>query len=374
MSQLTGFDALERKAIHEILRALQVSEGTVIGGGRSEVPVLVIVGVSGGLDSCVLLRGLIEIRQRNLLPSCLTIVGVHIDHGLRLSSRSDADFVRGLCQGYAIPCEVKRLTPPATRENIEEWGRRERYSFYREVCEKYHSDVNGDVGGNVGGRVGCRVVIATAHHANDKLESFLFSMLTGRLASDSRVIAENCQSRNVIRPLLHLWRHEIFKLAKHWQLASVTDESNLDVNFTRNLLRLDLIPYLCTKLKLDIGRTLLKVASRLEDDDNYLWEEAARLLDGMYRNSGYGADKGRLASISLREVSHLPAAQRWRVIKLDAINKLGDVAKTISYTAACRMLARATVMASRVRRFEFGAGVYATVNGKGELSWEWDGE
>jgi len=118
----------------------------------------VLVAVSGGLDSTVLLH-LLRFGVPAGIVGADALVAVHVDHGMRTESSSDALWVRGVCRAWGIPFECRVLDPPPTTEAS---AREARYAILEEVR----------------GRTGCHLV-ATAHHADDQAETVLFRALRG---------------------------------------------------------------------------------------------------------------------------------------------------------------------------------------------------
>ena len=166
----------------------------------------VIVAVSGGVDSVVLLDMLVQRAEQE-------VVVAHFDHGIRPDSAADARFVQALAEQYGLACEVRReeLGPKAS----EALARQRRYEFLQIVAQKY------------GG------IVATAHHANDVVETIAINLSRG---TGWRGLA--ClNDPNLIRPLLTVGKQQLYDYARRAQLEWVEDETNATDVYLRNTLR-----------------------------------------------------------------------------------------------------------------------------------------
>lgn len=186
----------------------------------------IVVGVSGGVDSVCLLQLLYEIRE----AWDLSLFVLHVHHGIR---GEEADRDASLCERMAkhlgLPfCLVKKDVKNLARQldmTEEEAGRKVRYeSFEAYRCE---------VGANK---------IAVAHHEDDLVETVLFHLFRG---TGPRGIAGIPAKRDaIIRPLLAISREELEALAEEQKFDFVVDGTNLVPEYTRNKMRLQLIPYI----------------------------------------------------------------------------------------------------------------------------------
>ncbi len=188
-----------------VLRRAQPWEGTGI-----------VVAISGGLDSTVLLHLL---RFTPGLPH-LRLVAAHVDHAMRPGSCDDACWVRGLTRAWSVPLHDVRLDPaPVT----EDEARRARYAFLREVREREGADL-----------------VVTAHQADDQAETVLFRVLRGTGVAGLAGIPE--RRGRLWRPLLPFRRAELEAYARSVGLAWREDPSNADLRLARNALRREVLP------------------------------------------------------------------------------------------------------------------------------------
>lgn len=202
----------------------------------------VLVAVSGGIDSMVLLH---------LLQSLPTVsIGVvHIDHHTRKGKSSqDALFVSQYCTQNEIPLHIASYHHE--EGNFQKNAREFRYKFLTKVsCEKNYD------------------FIATAHHKDDHLESFLMGIIRG---SGLWGIAGIARTKDkIIRPLLPFSRREIFLFADQYGIPYVEDSSNLSSDYHRNFLRNNVIPPLEKEIPF-IKKKLHKSLELLQSDKEVL--------------------------------------------------------------------------------------------------------
>ena len=182
----------------------------------------VVVGVSGGVDSTVLLRLLHE--------AGVAVVAAHVNYGLRgAESDEDEAFVRVLADELSVPVETWRVTLPDDG-NRQEAAREARYAFFREVAETYGAEA-----------------VAVGHTQDDQAETVLLHLFRGTgprgLAGmpHERPLAPGSSVR-LIRPLLDVPRAEIEGLARAHGWTWREDASNADLRYRRNVLRTHVLP------------------------------------------------------------------------------------------------------------------------------------
>ena len=212
----------------------------------------IIAGVSGGPDSVCLLFLLDKYKE----TLGISLEVVHMEHGIRgKESLEDAAFVENFCRKLAIPCHTyHRDIPKLAREwkcSGEEAGRRARYEAFEEV--------RGKNGGTK---------IAVAHNRNDQAETVLFHLVRGSGLSGLSGIRP--VRGNIIRPLLCLTREEIEDLLRKENLPFRTDATNLETDYARNRIRLNILPLLREELNPRTCEHLAETAERLALAEDYL--------------------------------------------------------------------------------------------------------
>lgn len=177
-----------------------------------------LIAVSGGLDSMVLLRICNSLRK----TKDLKLAVAHIDHGFREESNIDASFVQKAAQHLELPYYTTKLESLPKGENLERWGRQERYRFLGQLRQNIGFDW-----------------ILTAHTANDRVETLLMRLLSNK---EPRTIEARDIRRCVLRPMLHLYRSQIEEYADLNDVKHREDVSNSDIRFFRNRIRHELMP------------------------------------------------------------------------------------------------------------------------------------
>ena len=167
----------------------------------------VAVGLSGGVDSVVLLNAL---RGFGLPLSAL-----HVHHGLSVNADRWEAFCRKLCDAWNIPLAVKRVTVArGSPQGLECAARQARHNAYAEAGDDW---------------------LALAHHADDQAETLLFNLIRGTGVRGAAAMAE--RNGRLLRPLLAVTRETILAYARTRGLAWIEDESNADLRHSRNFLR-----------------------------------------------------------------------------------------------------------------------------------------
>ncbi len=200
----------------------------------------VLAAVSGGADSVCLLD-LLRLAQPRLR---LKLAAFHLNHGLRQSASRDEGFVRKLCRDWGIDLVVESADvvgyAKRQRLGIEEAGRELRYRYAERAARKLGSEV-----------------IALGHTANDNLETMLLNLARGagprglagipvtRTSETNHQGTKAPMSRiTFVRPLIDIERNQLERYLRSRGIDWVEDESNLNVNFRRNLVRSEVVPVL----------------------------------------------------------------------------------------------------------------------------------
>jgi tRNA(Ile)-lysidine synthase len=181
----------------------------------------VAVGLSGGLDSVVLLHIL-----RGLAPRLgCRLSAIHVNHGLSPNADDWQQFCSKLCRDLEVPFRAVKVKVRKGKLGLEAAAREAR----RAALAKAPADA-----------------IALAHHLGDQAETVLFNLLRGAgLAGASGMPAVGALGRKkLLRPLLGLSRSAILAYAAEHRLAWIEDESNADEALTRNFLRRRIGPLL----------------------------------------------------------------------------------------------------------------------------------
>lgn len=254
--------------------------------GVGDAPAHLLVAVSGGCDSMVLLH-LLRFAGRSL-PLTLTVA--HLDHAMREGSGADARWLAGVCAAWGLPLRRHRLAEPPAGEAA---ARRARYAFLRAAARE----------------AGAGLVL-TAHHADDQAETVLFRVLRGTGPRGLRGIAPRTRS-GLVRPLLPFWRAELEAYARAAGLRWRTDPTNLLAGAARNRIRLDLLPRVEREIAPGARRHLVALAGLARES-----EAALERLSAPLERAAVRLEEGRavLARPLLRDYDSAIAARILRKV------------------------------------------------------------
>lgn len=212
----------------------------------------VLVAVSGGVDSMVLLHLLNSWRRR--LKINLGII--HLHHGIRgPAAEADYRFVKETADSLTLPFYfIRRSIPEYAEEHrlsLEEAGHQIRESEFEKLAsEKGYQK------------------IATAHHMDDQAETILMRLLSG--SGIQGLAGIRLRKGKWVRPLLFAARSEIENYAANNSIEFRTDATNEDVSILRNKIRHELLPVLKTGYDAQAVQHLAQISSVLEEWDAYL--------------------------------------------------------------------------------------------------------
>ena len=203
-----------------------------------------LVALSGGLDSVVLLHGLSVLRQQGKLKN--EIAAVHINHGLQKEADSWQSFCMNLCNKLDVPisCHSVDLNIPETDSSSEKTGMEKRGAEKGTVKRGIENAARIARYEVFDGLMGPSTVLLQAHHRDDQMETLLLRLMRGAGALGlsgipaSRALGMGC----LVRPMLQFDRAELLSYAQENDLEWVEDVSNTDQNFDRNYCRHTLLP------------------------------------------------------------------------------------------------------------------------------------
>ena len=187
---------------------------------------IIVVGFSGGPDSVFLVEMLKKLK--NFIN--FKIYLVHINHLLRgEDADSDENFSFEYAKKNNLEIFIKRIPVKEIAKEIgktlEEVGREERYKFFSEIYKKVRA-----------------TKIATAHNKDDQIETFLFRLIRGTSLQGLEGI--KIKNNNVIRPISEIYKKDILEYLNKNEIQYKIDKTNFENEFTRNSIRLDLIPFI----------------------------------------------------------------------------------------------------------------------------------
>ena len=202
----------------------------------------VLVALSGGADSVAVLRVLHALGYQ---CEC-----AHCNFHLRgEESNRDEAFVQQLCQKFDIPLHVTHFDTTdyahTKRISIEMAARELRYQWFEPLRQSIGASV-----------------IAVAHHRDDSVETFLLNLIRGTGINGLKGIAP--KNGYVVRPLLQESRENILDYLQHLNQEYVTDSTNLQDEYMRNKIRLNLLP-LMKELNPSVSESIAATTERLAD-------------------------------------------------------------------------------------------------------------
>ncbi len=254
----------------------------------------IIIGLSGGADSVALTHFLNKISEKRNFE----IVAVHVNHGIRgEEAERDENFVKEFCKSLSVKLLIKKVNvieiAKSLRIGIEEAGRKTRYEIFKEVSKEFSN-----------------FKIATAHTLSDNAETIIMRLIGG--TSLKGLCGIPPVRENIIRPLINIKRSEIEAYCKENNLKYVNDSSNYEKDYTRNKIRLDIIPKF-KMINLDFENSIRRAVEALQEDNRYLEDIAKQSLEDLKIMRGYDSEK----------IQKLPPAIKNRII-LKILNSFTD--------------------------------------------------
>ncbi len=229
--------------------------GTVLSEGMTEyIDSGVLLGLSGGADSILLLCFLYEYRRQN--NKSFNITAVHVNHGIRGDeAKRDEKFSLEFAEALGIEAlsyyvDVPTLSKQLTM-GIEEAARNARYSIFDDIISG-RNDISS---------------VAVAHNATDNIETVLMNMLRGSGLSGASGIKP--VRDNIIRPLIKIAKRDIVSLLEENEIPYVTDSTNASVDYSRNYIRNEILP-LFERLSVNPEASFTKLTDNLRQDLDYL--------------------------------------------------------------------------------------------------------
>ena len=220
----------------------------------------VLLALSGGLDSRVLLQLVVEAKLD------IQLSAIYVHHGLSPNADSWAAFCAAECEALGVAFSCKHVQ--VDRESglgVEASARQARYAALLATDADH---------------------ILLAHHQDDQAETLLLQLIRGSGSKGLAAMASADQQRRLLRPLLETSRSELEAYAQQQGLKWVEDESNGDTHYDRNFCRHQVLPLLEQRFPA-VKRNLARSASHLA--------EAAELLDELAQlDAANMLDQGRL--------------------------------------------------------------------------------
>ena len=224
----------------------------------------ILVAVSGGADSLVLLRILHSLAKKNRWH----ISVAHFNHQLRgRSSDADEKLVRQTAAAWklqlAIECADVKSAAKKSRLSIEMAARKLRHEFFVRIARQEKIRV-----------------VALAHHADDQVELFFLRLLRGAGGEGLAGMKSSAPSPvslkiNLVRPLLGLTKNELAEFAREKKIVFREDATNFSSDFLRNRIRNELLPLLKRNYQPGLNKTILRAMEIVGAEADFVGETAA---------------------------------------------------------------------------------------------------
>lgn len=214
-----------------------------------------VVGFSGGPDSVFLVEMLLKLKEY----INFNIVLVHINHLLRgEDAQRDEEFSMnyGKERGIEVFAKKTDITTLGKKNNLtlEEAGREARYSFYQEILKKTKSNK-----------------IALAHNKDDQIETFMFRLARGTGLSGLEGIHSK---RDIfIRPISEIYKSDILNYLDNNNISYCIDHTNFENEFTRNSIRLDLIPFIEKRYNPKFKNKIFSLIEEIREANHFIEEQ-----------------------------------------------------------------------------------------------------
>lgn len=261
----------------------------------------IVLGLSGGPDSVCLLHILYRLKEK----LDIEVYAAHLNHQIRgIEAQKDALYITQLCENLGVTSFVKSIdVPKYCKENglsVEEGARKLRYEMFEEIKQKTKSNK-----------------IAIGHNLNDQAETILMRIMRGTGLQGLRGI-EYIRDNNIIRPILDIDRKDIEAYCEEYELNPRIDHTNLETIYTRNKIRLELIPYMKDNFNPNVIESIVRMSNSLKTDSDYIQEESEVKFKEV---SNLQEDA---CEIDIQKYSKLHNAIKVRVLRKGIKHILGD--------------------------------------------------
>lgn len=237
---------------------------------RYDMPVKgkrVVVALSGGADSMSLLYALCSLSDEY----GMAVEACHVNHGIRGEDAvRDENFVKAECEKLGVTLHTFHFDVPVLAKEralgLEECGRQVRYEAFASL---------GDC------------LIATAHTLSDRCETLLLNETRG--ASLKGICSIPAVRGNIIRPLIDCTREKIEEYCRLNSIPFVTDDTNFDDMYSRNRIRLNVIPEL-KKINPSFEKAVSRLVESANEDEDFFREVTGKVIENAKTENGYNAD------------------------------------------------------------------------------------
>ncbi len=341
-----------------LLAKLNTFFSTVFSENNCAYPHLV-VAFSGGLDSCVLLHLLAQLRQ----TLSFQLSAHHVHHGLSKHADSWAEFCQKTCHTLNVALTISRVNVAINSGlGIEATARKARYAALMAIAADF---------------------ICTAHHQDDQAETLLLQLARGAGVKGLSSMADMDNARKLLRPLLNISKAELAVYAQQHALSWVEDESNANTQFDRNFMRHNVLPTLMQHypaIKQNLARTAQHLA-----DANALLDVLAALDAQAHLTLKLGEKILALTPLKQLDMRRVNNVLRWWLaqnnVLMPSLAQLQQITQQLLYAKTdAEILIKLKQVDFKVdgvlmlRRYQDCAYLIAELNSEPMIDFVWRGE
>ncbi len=247
-----------------------------------------LVAVSGGQDSLCLIQLLLDLQAKWGWKLAIA----HCNHGWRMDAQANADYIKQLAQGWQLPYY---LLVADQLEKTEAAARKWRYQALGELAQK--NDIH---------------FLITGHTASDRAETLLYNLIRGSGSDGLQALSWQRPLQSfmktefpltLVRPLLEITRSQTGEFCRQKQLLIWEDSTNQNLNYARNRIRQELLPYLQTHFNPQAEQALAQTAELLQAEVEYLEQQTDRLYQQALATQLLNPSQVRINRDILRQAS-----------------------------------------------------------------------
>jgi tRNA(Ile)-lysidine synthase len=241
---------------------------------------LIIAGISGGVDSVVLLDLLDHFQKEKKID--FELIAAHLNHMTRRgASDRDQALVEKLCKERSIRLETKKIDvekkSSKSGKSFEMVARKIRYQFFNSISP--------------GG------IIATGHTRDDHIETILLRIFQGTGLKGLEGISYRID--NVIHPLIFATKQQLYEYAEEHQLEFNQDRTNFENSCQRNVIRNQILPLVKKEINPNHKAAISRLSTIAREIDDFMERGAAKKLNQISRDKSswfYSLDIGQLSA------------------------------------------------------------------------------
>lgn len=302
----------------------------------------ILIGVSGGADSTALLHILANLARKPHWELDLHVI--HVNHHLRTQADSDQAFVESLCASLKIPCHTRDIHPADQPGNLESNARDLRYKAILNLASEIDTDH-----------------IATAHHADDQLETLLMRLIRGTSIQGLCGIRwkRTCEKSQlpIIRPLLRTQKTDLTQYLNGLDHGWVEDATNQDTTRLRARLRHHILPEL-REIRPDVAEKFTDAAETAAAAHHYLTHQVAELL-----KTGIFQQESQQSVASRQKLAEIHFYIRYELLRQQLITR-GCSADSLGLRNMNPLIYAISDDQGQSRTFQFEGGFIVSVDSK----------